>query len=98
LSEDFLIPIDLRDLFDGIHGSVNLRERCYSLLNEQPNLLKVRVFLSLLFYREGLYEFAKRELLELKTHGNFPIADRILNSLGGIAQSSEKKIVAEIKF
>jgi hypothetical protein len=98
MNQNNLIPEELKSYFKNISNTLELIDRCFQILNEQPDFLKVRVFLSKLYYHQGYYEFAKRELLELKKHGDFPLADRIIMHLGGGAENESKKILAEIKF
>jgi len=93
------IPTPLEKVFQGCKTDSEIREKCYSVLTDQPTFHAVRVLLSKIYFSQGYVDFAIRELHVLKKHGDFPVADRILKELGeGDESTSGKKIVAEVSI
>ncbi len=64
------------------------REHCFKQLTSEPEDLITRLQLARLFFEDKLYEFAVRELVEIKRRAEFapPSLERLLAAFGEIAR------------
>ncbi|HMO18020.1 MAG TPA: hypothetical protein PKA63_11795 [Oligoflexia bacterium] len=63
-------------------GRYQARELCFSHLSDNPSAHRVRLALSRLYYLDGYYDFARRELVFLRGKIKNPILDKLLEALG----------------
>lgn len=72
------------------------REVCFRGLTENPHNHRGRLALARLFYLDGYWEFAVRELLQLQREVKLASLDKLLESFGDIqTRIRGEKVVAE---
>lgn len=72
---------------------VEFRERCYEHLSKNTAAHRVRLALARLYYLDGYYDFARRELVLLRGQIKNPILSRLLELLGEGRESDQQEEV-----
>lgn len=79
--------VDLAFLLSDIEERrAEAREICFRGLTQHPRNAKGRLVLARLFYLDGYYEFAVRELDELRKYTNISSVDRLIEAFGPFAE------------
>ncbi len=72
------------------------RELCFQALSTQPKKANIRLALAKLFYLDGMFDFALRELVELKKEmPESSTLQSLLEALGAGKEDTEKTKISE---
>ncbi len=81
-------------LIDTPSSRSQARDICFRALKENPKHKQGRLLLARLFYLDGMWEFAVRELLELRTLGTTPALEQLLNAFSTVASPETLKVMS----
>lgn len=78
MTENAEIKEKLRALSDSTEGRIKARDMAIKAIQKAPSDAELRLLLAKLYYMDGLFEFATRELIEIQFMLPTPSVERLL--------------------